>query len=109
MAWAWGEVLDDNELDRRLLDHPGLVVHPSSGGHGGTLACPQAGSLRSLKERHGANMRRVPTRGRGKAARQILSRAPKPRLPQVAYVSRPPRVTSPNPARSIAPPLCTCP
>jgi CRISPR-associated protein Csb2 len=32
MAWAWGEVLDDEELDARLSNYPGLVFRPSNGG-----------------------------------------------------------------------------
>lgn len=91
MAWAWGELIDNEELDRRLLDYPGPVFRPSDGGSGGTLACPQAGSLRSLKERYAANMRRFQTGGVGKAARQIFSQAPKPRFAQVAYNAPPVR------------------
>ena len=44
MAWAWGEILDANEIEKRLSGHAGVVHRP--GGEGGTsLACPQVGSL----------------------------------------------------------------
>jgi CRISPR-associated protein Csb2 len=91
IAWAWGEALDNDELDARLSNYPGLVFRPSDGGSGKTLGCPQPGSLQSLKERYAANSRRFQTRGSGKAVRQIFSQAPKPRFVQVAYDSPPSR------------------
>jgi CRISPR-associated protein Csb2 len=91
MAWAWGEILDGEELEARLLSHPGPVYRPSGGGDGKVLACPKPGSLASLKERYAANNQRFRTEGRGKAARQLFSQPPKPRFAQVAYESPPSR------------------
>jgi CRISPR-associated protein Csb2 len=91
MAWAWGEVLDDEELDARLSNYPGLVFRPSNGGSGRTLACPQPGSLQSLKKRHAASSQRFQREGQGRAAREGLSQQPKPRFVQVAYESPPSR------------------
>ena len=88
MAWAWGEVLGDDEIEARLSNYPGLVHRPSRGG-GRTLACPTGGSLASLEARYAASIRRFTTEGRGKAARQLFSQRPKPRFAQVAYESPP--------------------
>ena len=91
MAWAWGEVLGDEEIEVRLSNYPGLVHCPSDSGSGRTLACPTVGSLASLEARYAANIRRFKTEGRGKAARQLFSQPPKPRFVQVAYESPPSR------------------
>lgn len=91
MAWAWGEVLDDAELETRLANYPGLVFHPSDGGRGRTLACPQRGSLQSLKDRYAASSQRFKTEKQGRVARQLFSQPPKPRFTQVAYESPPSR------------------
>jgi CRISPR-associated protein Csb2 len=91
MAWAWGEVLDDDELDARMSNYPGMVYRPSNGGSGETLACPEPGSLASLEARYQANSQRFKTEGLGKAARQLFSQPPKPRFAQVPYASPPSR------------------
>ena len=87
MAWAWGDVLDEAELEARLSGHSGVVYRPSTGGSGGTLPCPTRGSLESLTERYQAGGRRFSTVGDGRAARTIFSQPPKPRFLQVAYDS----------------------
>lgn len=89
MAWAWGEVLDEAELEARLSGHAGVVHRPSTGGSGGTLPCPTRGSLESLTERYQAGGRRFSTVRDGRAARTIFSQPPKPRFLQVAYDSPP--------------------
>jgi len=91
MAWAWGEVLDGEQLDARLADYPGLLCRPSVGGGGRTLACPQPGSLKSLEARYAANSQRFKAEGQGKAARQLFVQPPKPRFAHVAYESPPSR------------------
>lgn len=91
MAWAWGEVLDDERLDDRLSNYPGQIHRPSGGGSGRTLACPTPGSLRSLKDRYAAGSLRFKTEGQGKTARQLFSQPPKPRFVQVTYDSPPSR------------------
>src|SRR5205085_12145061 len=45
MAWAWGEVLYNEELYARLSKYPGFVFRPSHGGTAIMLACPIPGSL----------------------------------------------------------------
>ena len=91
LAWAWGEVLDDEELDTRLSTYHGIVYRPSDGGRGRTLACPQSGSMKSLKDRYTANRQRFRTERQGQSTKQIFSQPPKPRFVQVAYESPPSR------------------
>ncbi len=98
MAWAWGEILDANEIEKRLSGHAGVVHRP--GGEGGTsLACPQVGSLASLVMRFDATRKRF-SRGAGKE--QLFTQPPKARFASVAYDSPPRRFlfelreTSPN-------------
>ena len=93
MAWAWGEVLNDERLEALVSSYAGVVHRPSGGGGGSTLACPQLGSLKSLNDRHRAGSRRFKSEGQGKAARQLFSQPPKPRFAQVAYDSPPSRRT----------------
>jgi CRISPR-associated protein Csb2 len=87
MAWAWGEILDDAEFETRLARYPGQVHRPSPGGRGRTLACPQRGSLQSLKERYAAYARRFRVEGEGKDAKRTFTQPPKPRFAQVSYDS----------------------
>lgn len=91
MAWARGEVLDDEQLDERLSNYCGSVSRPSDGGSGRALACPQPGSLRSLEDRYAASTKRFKTQGEGNASRQLFSQPPKPRFAQVGYDSPPVR------------------
>jgi CRISPR-associated protein Csb2 len=86
-AWAWGELLDDNEVEVRLSGYQGRVYRPSIGGSGIALACPQHGSLRSLKIRHIASSHRFEAQGRGSALKQLFSQPAKPLFAQVAYDS----------------------
>jgi CRISPR-associated protein Csb2 len=91
LAWAWGEVLDKEEAEARLSSYPGAVYRPSRSGSGGTVACPQKGSLRSLKDRFAANSQRFKTEGRDRGAKRLFSQPPKPRFTPVAYDSPPSR------------------
>lgn len=84
MAWATGEVIEFEELDRRLATYPGAVYRPCDGGEGTALDCPQQGSLDSLRKRHQAGGRRfTPTTQGG----QLFTQAPKPRFRSVPYNS----------------------
>lgn len=88
LAWAWGEVLENEETEARLLSYPGVVYRPSAGGTGTTLACPLHGSLKSLTDRYAARSQRLRAPAVG---RQLISNPPKPRFRQVAYDSPPSR------------------
>jgi len=87
MAWAWSEVLDEREAERRLNVYPGVVYRPCDSGSGNTLACPESGSLKSLCERHAAQRVRFTDVVVGKRVQQIFSQPPKPRFRQIAYNS----------------------
>lgn len=80
MAWALGERLGHEDLDRRLVDYRGIVHRPDAGDGGKTLACPSPGSLESLEARY--RTKRFKTEG-GK--RLQFHNAPKPRFRNVAY------------------------
>ena len=85
MAWAWAEVLDADEVERRLARHGSVVYRPSEGGIGKALLCPRKGSLASLEERYEANRTRFTYVGEGKKLQQLFSQPPKPRFAMVAY------------------------
>lgn len=86
-AWACGEVIEPEQLDARLIDYRGIVFRPTNGGNGRILACPQQGSLDSLKTRFNAMSQRFSTEGPLNSAKQRFSQAPKPRFKQIAYES----------------------
>ena len=88
MAWAWGEVLDDDVIEQRLAEHQGPIHRPSLASDGVELACPMPGSLKSLKARYRAGQGRFAADERG---RQVFHQPPKPRFQQVAYDSPPAR------------------
>lgn len=89
MAWATGDVCDEDALEAPLREYKGRIYHPTLGGSGLVLSCPQSGSLASLQARHAANATRFQLEGPGKAARQLFSQPPKARFQEVAYNSPP--------------------
>jgi CRISPR-associated protein Csb2 len=91
LAWAWGELLDSEQLESRLSSYSGIVYHPSKGGSGRTLACAQRGSLQTLTARYAACSQRFKKEGQGNAAKRPFSQPPKSRFRQVAYDSPPSR------------------
>ena len=97
MAWAVGEILDVDEAESRLSDHPGVTYRPAmKNGGRGALACPLPGSLDSLIDRY------KKSRTRFKMTRdsaldkndpvRTFSKPPKPRFCQVSYDSPPTRL-----------------
>ena len=92
LAWAWGEVLESQQLmDEALESFPGPVYHPRPQGRR-MLGCPTEGTMRSLTVRHGANAKRFETHAPAGKVQQNFSRRPKPRFVQVAYESAPTRL-----------------
>lgn len=87
MAWAWGEVVDGEQLEARLARHPGGIYRPAKGGNGITLACPGPGSLASLRERHEA--KRFAATEQVKTVRLVFAQPPKPRFRPFEYESPP--------------------
>lgn len=92
MAWAWGEVLDDDEkLDELLAKYPRQVFVPSAGQSKTRLPCPCSGSLESLLQRHAAYGQRFRYRKDGKAVKVIFVNPPKARFQTISYDSPPSR------------------
>lgn len=96
-AWAWGEIIDAEELEERLGKYGGALYRPASSGEGNVLLCPFPGSLDSLVKRHEKAAARflpivvvAPTKkdsARTKQVGQTFSQAPKPRFVEVPYNS----------------------
>lgn len=87
MAWAQGEVVDENEADIRLRERFGILWRANKSGHGKMLSCPHPGSLRSLTERFSKTRERFKIVGTGKKASRLFSQPPKPSFTQVPYDS----------------------
>lgn len=93
MAWAWGEILDEDQFDELLAKYPGRVFRPSAGQSKTTLPCPCGGSLESLIRRHGAYSERFRYMKveDSKAVEVIFRTPPKARFRTVSYDSPPSR------------------
>ncbi len=89
LAWAWAEVIDDTERDKRIESYSGRIYRPSLGGGGKALACPKKGSFISLEERYAANQQRFEVIKSGRSVSESFRQLPKPRFQQVAYDSPP--------------------
>jgi CRISPR-associated protein Csb2 len=89
MAWARGEIVGSADLDARVAEHHGAVYRPANCGGGGSLACPQAGSLKSLEDRFTQNRKRLTTVRLGRQVQELFSQAPRPRFAAIAYESPP--------------------
>jgi len=89
MAWAWGEMLDDGDLEDWLARYPGQVFRPAAGGKGITLLTPAAGSLDSLERRHKAFATRFQYILEGRSVRITFRKPPPPRFQKVVYNSPP--------------------
>ncbi len=85
MAWAVGEIVDDEVITARLGDHRGTIHRPGGSTEASSLPCPAVGSLESLTRRHRANITKMRLEGVGSAARMLFSQPPKPRFIQVGY------------------------
>jgi len=90
MAWARGEVLDDQALDDLLAKHPGWIFRPSAVG-GGELFVPVHGSLESLIQRHRAQSQRFRYWTAGRSMKVIYRKPPPARFGKVSYDSPPSR------------------
>lgn len=91
MAWAWGEVLDEDALEKVLAGYPGRLFRPSAGRSDLTLSCPCPGSLDSLDRRYRGFRERFRYRKEGKSVRVVFRKPPPPRFQQTPYDSRPVR------------------
>lgn len=91
MAWAWGEMLEDGEVDGLLAAHPGQVFRPSKSGGGIALPAPCPGSLVSVERRYLAYGKRFSYREEGNGVKVVFRQPPKVRFQSVAYDSPPSR------------------
>lgn len=89
MAWATGQMLDQNEADAVLESHPGLIRRP--GGTGET-ATPGPGTLDSLVNRYQGKRRRLTTVGKGRKSRQWFTQPPKASFRRTGYDASPRRL-----------------
>lgn len=81
MAWAWAELLSEEELHERLRSYPGVIRHPSTGV--GEVNCPTPGSLERLLQRHQAGAHQFARTADGKG--QTAQQRPKPKWKKVCY------------------------
>jgi CRISPR-associated protein Csb2 len=91
MAWAWGEMLEDGEVEHLLVAYPGHVLRSSKNGSGRMLptACP--GSLESLERRYQAYGERFSYLREGKKVKVHFRQPPKARFRLEPYDSPPSR------------------
>jgi len=87
MAWAWGEVLDDDALGALLAEYPGQVLRPSAGTGAASLPSPFSGSLKSIEERYRAYGKRFRYVHDGRAVKVVFHQPPRPRFRSVTYDS----------------------
>lgn len=92
-AWAWGEMIDDQSVADFLSRYPGRVYRPSGrrNGGGGTLKCPEEGSLESLELRYATSRQRFSV-GNGDDGVVRFVQPPKPRFRLIGYDSPPSRL-----------------
>lgn len=89
MAWAWGEILDEDALEEVLAKYPGRLFRPAAGKSDLTLLCPCPGSLDSLDRRYRAFGKRFRYIREGK--RVVFRNPPPPRFQLTPYESPPSR------------------
>jgi CRISPR-associated protein Csb2 len=92
MACAWGELLDNSQLDELLGTYPGRVFRPSAGQSATTLPSPCPGSLESIERRYRAYAARFRYVKDGKAVKVVFRQPPGPRFRLVPYDTPPTRV-----------------
>jgi CRISPR-associated protein Csb2 len=91
MAWAWGETLEDSDLEDLLAAYPGQVSRPSKNGSGRMLPTASRGSLESLEHRYKAFGERFSYRKEGETVKVVFRQPPKPRFQLTPYDSPPSR------------------
>jgi len=88
-AWAVGEIIEPKHLESLLVAYRGVVHRPTGGRQGTVLACPQQGSLQSLKDRYETMSRRFEAQGEGRSVKLQFAQSPKPRFMPTTYDSAP--------------------
>ena len=82
MAWASGQVLDEDETNAALASHPGVLRTP---GGAGMTATPHRGTLASLADRYQRKRERLTTVGAGRKSRQLFTQPPKASFAHTGY------------------------
>lgn len=82
MAWAAGEVLDEDEAEAALTSHPGALRTP---GGAGTTATLRPGTLASLARKYQRNREKLATEGTGRKSRQLFTQPPKASFAHTGY------------------------
>ena len=82
MAWAQGQVVDQEQAQALLEAHPGALRIP---GGAGKVPTPHCGTLQSLLERHRRNRTRLITEGAGRKQRQLFSQPPPASFARTGY------------------------
>jgi CRISPR-associated protein Csb2 len=90
-AWAFGEIIEAQELDNRVSSYPGAVYRPTGGQQGIELPRPQRRSLKTLKDRHKMKSRRFKVQVEGKSVKLQFAKIPEPRFAPTTYDSPPSR------------------
>lgn len=82
MAWASGQVLDEDEAGATLASHPGVLRTP---GGAGMTATPHTGTLASLTHRYQRKRDRLTTVSEGRKTRQLFTQPPKTSFAHTGY------------------------
>ena len=88
-AWAVGAVIDPQQLEELLLAYRGVVHRPTGADKVKVLACPQQGSLKSLKDRYKTMSQRFSPQRRGPVGQAAIRTGAETRFTQTAYNSPP--------------------
>lgn len=92
MAWAYADILNENDIADFIAAGQSLVEHhPSQNGIGKEVLSPQKGSLASLEARFEANRNRFSSVKEKKRTKVSLSLPQKPRFAKAVYDSSPQR------------------
>jgi CRISPR-associated protein Csb2 len=89
LAWAIGDIIEIQKLEELLIAYRGVIHQPTGGRSGTTLARPQKGSLKSLKDRYETMSQRFAVQGEGRSVKLQFAQTPKPRFTATAYDSPP--------------------
>ena len=82
MAWASGQVLDEDEAEAALASHPGVLRTP---GGAGMTATPHPGTLASLAQRFQRKRERLTTVGTGRKSREWFTQPPRASFAHTGY------------------------
>lgn len=85
MAWAKGQVLDQDEAETALAACPGDIFRPGSASGALSLDCPQPGSLDSLLLRFSAQRNRFSAVKDGRKIQVRFTNPPKARFRKLEY------------------------